>query len=229
MQRSVVQAKQDSQEQRSKGDCLTFRGPHVVLEDHKPELQKLEGSVDSEIFLDKKLARHIAGMISKRTDINIDTQNGDITYVGIREAEENHPKFVLVRFQEQSMRDAIWQKRKVAKKNGIIIEEWLTDSRARLYKKCKELKSKKLIKDVITENGDVYAVLMPVVVLSDSAGKNTIASEDEQGDIIPLEEEKNECEDVPNQVPATKKVIDKIKVIVISDADYDDLVKLTRK
>jgi hypothetical protein len=47
-----------------------------------------------------------------------------------------------------------------SKKNGLIIEEWLTEHRARLFKKCKELKAKKLIKDCITQDGDVYAFVI---------------------------------------------------------------------
>jgi len=42
------------------------------------------------------------------------------------------------------------------------MEEWLTENRARLYKKCKELKAAKLIKDVYTSDGDIYVLLMPV-------------------------------------------------------------------
>jgi len=41
------------------------------------------------------------------------------------------------------------------------MEEWLTEHRARLYKKCKELKAAKLIKEALTEDGEVFAVLLP--------------------------------------------------------------------
>ena len=115
MQRSVLQAKQDAQEQKAKADWLTFRGPYVIIEDqgHVANANKSEELQNTlSVSLDKKLARHIAGMISKRIDVDVDEQKGDITYVGIREANENHPKFLLVRFQQQSMRDAIWKKRK---------------------------------------------------------------------------------------------------------------------
>jgi hypothetical protein len=39
----------------------------------------------------------------------------------------------------------------------LLIDEWLTDNRARLFKKCKELKAMKLIKDCYTNNGEVWA------------------------------------------------------------------------
>ena len=55
----------------------------------------------------------------------------------------------------------VWASKSFAKKNGLLMEEWLTELRARLYKKCKVLKSKKLIKDCHTQDGEVFAVLLP--------------------------------------------------------------------
>lgn len=40
------------------------------------------------------------------------------------------------------------------------MEEWLTEHRAKLYKKLKELKSKKLIKDCMTHDGEVFALVV---------------------------------------------------------------------
>ena len=47
----------------------------------------------------------------------------------------------MVRFQSEDVRDSVWGRRREAKKNGLIVEEWLTEHRARLHKKCKELKA----------------------------------------------------------------------------------------
>lgn len=227
MHRSVLQAKQDAQEQKAKSDWLTFRGPHVVIEYTDTNCVINQASQDaSTVSLDRKLARHIAGMISKRVDIDVDVQNGDITYVGIREANENHPKFILVRFQQQSMRDAIWKKRKEAKKNGMIIEEWLTDIRARLYKKCKELKFAKIIKDVITENGDIYAVLLNA--LKDIPGQ---IDEHQEKSLVPNTEDTQELTektDKKNAIHQEPQNISLVKKVVISDADYENLVKHTK-
>ena len=237
MQRSILQAKQDAQEQKAKSDWLTFRGPHVVIENERndfvsPDMSESEDS--SCLALDKKLARHIAGMISKRIDIDVEVQNGDITYAGTREANENHPRFVLVRFQQQSMRDEIWKKRKEAKKNGIIIEEWLTDIRARLYKKCKELKSAKLIKDVITEDGDIYVVLLNVP-------KETCDKQNSSNEELLKHENANDSEPVigddkdfttkvsrNNSFQQDSQNIAWVKKLVITDADYENLVKHTK-
>ena len=73
-----------------------------------------------------------------------------------------------------------------AKKNGLIVEEWLTEHRSRLFKKCKELKAAKLIKDVVTDKGELVVTL-------------------------------RSCTDA-------KKV-----VVVITDSDYENLVKMTKK
>ena len=237
MQRSVLQSKQDAQEQKAKSDWLTFRGPHVVIENHQPPvLDKSNESEKSLTLVDMKLACHIAGILSKRIDVDIDEQKGDITYVGIREANENTPRLVLVRFQEQSMRDEIWQKRKVAKKNGIIIEEWLTDHRARLYKKCKELKSAKVIKDVITEEGDIYAILMAPSGNHDSQNNVLVGEEAGQQNKANYKQgtgkykEKFEGQEYDhNYKICNDQQLEKVKVLVTTDADYENLVKRTRK
>ena len=237
MQRSILQAKQDAQEQRAKSDWLTFRGPYVIIESLEDITIKntSEDSQDTSTFsLDRKLARHIAGLISKRVDVDVDVTNGDITYVGIRQANENHPKFILVRFQQKEMRDAIWKKRKEAKKNGIIIEEWLTDNRYRLYKKCKELKLAKIIKDVITDDGDIYAVLLNT--FKEISGTNDFNQEKQP---TPITDDNKALEIKLEQKGTSTLMKDKtilhesantnwIKKLVISDADYENLVKLTK-
>ena len=182
MERSVLQAKQDAQEQRQHKDWLSFRGPLVILDNVADEKPVVAG--DEESLLNNKQARHIAGLITKRIEVEVDVQNGDVTFVGIQKSNENRPKSLLVRFQTESLRDSIWEKRREAKKNGLIIEEWLTEHRARLHKKCKELKAAKLIKDVITQDGDIYAI---------------------------LKDEKM------------------TRLLVVSDTDYENVVKITRK
>ena len=83
------------------------------------------------------------------------------------------------------MRDEVWMERGPSKKNGLIVEEWLTEHRSRLFKKCKELKAAKLIKNVATDNGEIIATL--------------------------------------------KNCSDDRKIVVVTDSDYESLVKMTRK
>lgn len=54
----------------------------------------------------------------------------------------------------------VWASKIFAKKNGLIMEEWLTVTRQKIYLKCKELKIKGLIKEVVTKNGDVFALVL---------------------------------------------------------------------
>lgn len=190
MERTVLQAKQDAQEQKQHIDWLVFRGPHVVPDKHVPEMA-------ADGMLDMKLARMISGMIFKRLDIEIDESDGDMPFVGIREANENRPRGLLVRFRAQSTRDQIWSNRREAKKSGLIIEEWLTEHRYKLHKKCKELKMTKDIKDVVTEDGDIYAIL-----------------------------HKRERPAAQGS-PEVDKMADRL--LVVTDADYETLVKITKK
>ena len=50
----------------------------------------------------------------------------------------------------------IWSNKSFAKKNGLLMEEWLTEHRARLYKKCKELKAAKLVSDESQTHNNSY-------------------------------------------------------------------------
>lgn len=161
MERSVLQAKQDAQEQRQHMDWLSIRGPRVSYDQ-----EKIVGDHE-EPFFNTKQSRLMASLITKATDVDVDARNGDIAFIGIQKLNENHPQSLLVRFKSAEFRDEVWKRRRQAKKNGLIIEEWLTEHRARLYKKCKELKAAKLIKDVFTKDGDVFAVPKPKDLKSD--------------------------------------------------------------
>ena len=81
--------------------------------------------------------------------------------MSLRRATENYPRSIFCRFEDVQKRNEVWRAKAFAKKNGLLMEEWLTEHRARLYKKCKELKAAKLIKDAYTEEGEVYAILLP--------------------------------------------------------------------
>ena len=76
-----------------------------------------------------------------------------------RPPTEYCPKSIFVRFHDKALRYIVWDSRVQMKKKGLIIEEWLTETRATLFTKLKELKANKLIRECFTEDGDVYATV----------------------------------------------------------------------
>eukprot|EP00094_Tigriopus_californicus_P000624 TCALIF_00606-PA protein Name:"Similar to ncs-2 Neuronal calcium sensor 2 (Caenorhabditis elegans)" AED:0.38 eAED:0.38 QI:0/0.5/0/0.66/1/1/3/0/607 len=145
LERNELIAKQDAQEQKRKLNCLIFRGP-AVPEDEEGILKE-----DKAIFT-------IAVLISKRAGVECESE--DIDFVSIRPGNEENTKSAFVRFSDKDMRFKVWNNRLFAKKNGLQMEEYLTVYRQKLLLKCKDLKEQKLIKDVQTKNGDIYAILL---------------------------------------------------------------------
>lgn len=96
-------------------------------------------------------------MLSKRAAV--DVESDDLDLVIIKAASEDAPKSVFVRFVDKEKRTEVWQSRSFAKKNLLFMEEFLTGTRQKIFLKCKELKTKGLIKDVTTKNGDVFATI----------------------------------------------------------------------
>lgn len=101
----------------------------------------------------------MAGLFTKRSGVEVEGKS-DLANVHIRPPTENYPKSIFVRFSDQHLRMKIWNTKFISKKNGLLMEEWLTEHRAKLYKKLKELKSKKLIKDCMTHDGEVFALVV---------------------------------------------------------------------
>ena len=130
-------------------DGLILRGPLV------PGL----GEISKE-----KLPQFVANLFNTRTKIQV--QKSKICQAILRAPTENYPKSILVRFYDQDLRNKLWEQRLNTKKQGLILEEWLTETRAKIFKKCKELKSQKLIKDCYTEKGNIF-----VKVFTDHPGK----------------------------------------------------------
>ena len=52
----------------------------------------------------------------------------------------------------------IWSNKGYAEKNKIFMEEWLTDFRSKLMKKCKKLLSTDSIENVKTRDGDIIVL-----------------------------------------------------------------------
>ena len=120
---------------------LVFRGPLV------PEIGEIK---------DEKLPYVVEKLLFNRCGIFIEPSQ-DLEHVELRLPSEFYPKSILVKFTKINVRNEIWESRQSAKKNGLLIDEWLTENRARLFRKCKELKAMKLIKDCYTDYGQVWA------------------------------------------------------------------------
>ena len=52
----------------------------------------------------------------------------------------------------------VWERKQLAKKNNLTLEEWLTGYREKLYMRCRQLRREKVLKDVFTDCGDVTVV-----------------------------------------------------------------------
>ena len=52
----------------------------------------------------------------------------------------------------------VWERKHLAKKNNLSLEEWLTGYREKLYMRCRQLRREKVLKDVFTDCGDVTVV-----------------------------------------------------------------------
>ena len=144
LERSLLMEKQDAHEQKKKLDGLILRGPLI------PALGEIPHD---------KLPHFVSNLINSRTT-KIQVSKSKIAQVVLRAPSENYPKSILIRFHDQAMRNKLWGQRQDTKKQGLILEEYLTDTRAKLFKKCKELKSKKLIKDCFTEQGNIYVKIL---------------------------------------------------------------------
>lgn len=56
----------------------------------------------------------------------------------------------------------IWESKKQAEIGKVFMEEWLTDVRAKLMKKCKKLLTERLIENVKTREGDIVVIYKKV-------------------------------------------------------------------
>lgn len=202
LERNVLMEKQDAHEQRLRLDSLIFRGPLI------PQVGQLK---------EKQLITLMEKLITERCGLKVDSIQ-HFEQVQLRDVSENYPKNVLVKFSDASIRSKLWALKQTSKKNGLIIEEWLTETRARLYKKCKELKNAKLIKECFTEYGQVYARILS------NAGKSTVLKR-EQG--------KMTCSLLDNDLLETMLIFsgntDMETFVINTDNAYDALIKLIKE
>lgn len=135
-------ARQDAQEQRRKLNAIILKGPALPAENEVKAAHEV---------------RQVATLITKRAGVEVTSD--DLDLVRFQPATEEFPRCCFVRFAEKETRMRVYATRLHARRNGLWMEEYLTSIRHKLFTKLKELKEQKMIKDVVTRNGDVFAIL----------------------------------------------------------------------
>ena len=98
-------------------------------------------------------------MISQK--IGVCVESTDIAHVELKCLSPNDSSFtksIFVRFHQVGLRMKIFDNRKQAEVNKIFMEEWLTDTRAKILKKCKKLMMQRLIENTKTKDGDIIVI-----------------------------------------------------------------------
>ena len=142
MERNELLARQDAQEQRRKLNALIIKGPALPAE--------------NEVKANREVSQ-VATLITKRAGVEVTSD--DLDLVRFQPATEEFPRCCFVRFAETELRMRVYAARAHARRNGLWMEEYLTSIRHKLLMKLRELKEQKMIKDVVTKNGDVFAIL----------------------------------------------------------------------
>ena len=68
-------------------------------------------------------------------------------------AHSIYPKLYIFYF-----RNKIWENKGHAERSKVFMEEWLTDFRTKLMRKCKKLLAEGFIENVKTKNGDIIVL-----------------------------------------------------------------------
>ena len=95
------------------------------------------------------------------TKVGINIVESEIAHVEIKYLSGNESAFtksIFARFSELDLRRKIWENKKRAENVKLFMEEWLTDSRAKIMKKCKRLLSERIIEDVKTDDGNLIVL-----------------------------------------------------------------------
>ncbi|CAB4064891.1 NCS1 [Lepeophtheirus salmonis] len=137
-EKEALETKQDAQEQTRKLDVLIFRG-HPLIKSRFENGNSLGPLIYT---LENRL--------------QIDVHRSDISFITRLDNDS-----VMVRFNTKEKRSTVYLQRRLAKKEGILIEEWLTDYRLQLYQKCIHLKKCGYLREVVTKNGDIIVWIRP--------------------------------------------------------------------
>ena len=95
------------------------------------------------------------------TVIGVNIEPSQIAHVELKcfsLSDSPFTKSIFVRFHQLDLRMKIWESKKQAEIGKVIMEEWLTDVRAKLMKKCKKLLTERLIENVKTKEGDIVVI-----------------------------------------------------------------------
>ena len=93
--------------------------------------------------------------------IGVSIQKSHIAHVELKYSsptESSFTKSLFVRFHDVSLRMKIIANKRQAEISKIFMEEWLTDNRAKLMRKCKKLLEDRLIENVKTKDGDIIVI-----------------------------------------------------------------------
>lgn len=98
-------------------------------------------------------------MISTLAGVSIESSNlAHVELKCVSSADSSFTKSIFVRFHLVDLRMKIWDCKKTAEIGKLFMEEWLTDTRAKLMKKCKKLLAERLIENVKTKDGDIIVL-----------------------------------------------------------------------
>ena len=90
--------------------------------------------------------------------IGVHIEESHIAHVELKSAssgDNSYSRSIFVRFHQVELRMKIWENKKLAEHSKVFMEEWLTEGRAKLLKKCKKLLNERLIENVKTLDGDI--------------------------------------------------------------------------
>ena len=98
-------------------------------------------------------------LITTKVGVNIvKSQRAHVELKYLSGNESAFTKSIFARFSELELRKKIWEKKRQAAVGKVFLEEWLTDSRTKLMKKCKRLLADRIIEDVRTDEGDIIVL-----------------------------------------------------------------------
>lgn len=154
-----IMKRQDAQEQKKKLNCLIFKSP--MIQKHNDFSKVKDGSVFIIIIalFQEGMTELCIKLITTKVGVNI--VQSQIAHVELKYLSGNESAFtksIFARFSELELRKKIWEKKKQAAVGKVFMEEWLTDGRSKLMKKCKRLLADRIIEDVRTDEGDIIVL-----------------------------------------------------------------------
>ena len=119
------------------------------------------------------------------TKVGVNILQSQIAHVELKYLSGNESAFtksIFARFSELELRQKIWEKKKQAAVGKVFMEEWLTDGRTKLMKKCKRLLADRIIEDVRTDEGDIIVLFQHKE--SNNLTSRVITSQEEYSDLL---------------------------------------------